>query len=496
MAAVPEVSPQRAVRSRARDATVTRRRTRAGYVVAWWLCLAAAAHGAARSASAQAVPVVVAFDDAGRLREITPGIADRLGLRPPSWPVEGEYRRARLLRGDAGWVLEVQRFDGRLDSATLTDEQVGTIRLDVSARASSLARSADRPDAVTRRSDTPIARRDFVRREALLGAGLFGPLAWAAADSRAFSPSAYLFTAAGTFLLATNAINRTSYGRAQTTIGTFAALGGAAAGAAVAYATTDAGLRGQAIAALAGGVGLHVGALWWAEAAGPADAAGVLFGSVAGALVGAGALGATGAFDAPTRDDRRLTAGVLATTTLLGAPLGRAYATRRGARVTDGDVGAVAIAGGLGAVLGLGIAGGTTAAAGPRYLWPTALGVAGLVAGDRLLAAPFDHDTADLGTLAVGAVAGAGIAALPYWLAGNANERTLLILAAVGGMVGVWGGEVVARPRAGTRVGRGGGVGQIGPARAGGPRVTFNAPALLFAAMRQPGIFPVVRVTF
>lgn len=463
--------------------------------------------------AAQATPSPVAFDDAGRLREITPGIADRLGLRPPTWPVEGEYRRARLLRSDAGWTLEVERFDNRVDRATLTDEQVGAIRLEVSARAEALQRATGRPvepppltttapSAAPRPAGAaggtatgaafgptagePISRRDFVWRETLLGAGFFGPLAWAAVDSRAFSPSAYLFTAAGTFLLATNAINRAPYTKPQTTIGTLAALGGAAGGAALAYALADASPRAQAITALTTGVGLHVGALWWADRAGPADAAGVLYGGLGGALLGVGGLGAAGVLDRPDRGDRRAIAGVLAATTMIGAPLGRAYTTRRDVRVTDGDVGAVALAGGLGAVLGLGVAGGTTAAEGPKYLWPTLLGAAGAVAGDRLLAVPFDHEAGDVGTLAVGAVAGAAIAMLPYWLAGDSNERTLLLLGGVGGIAGLWGGEVVTRPRPGRRVG-------TAPTR---PRVRVDAPALLFAALRQPGIFPVVRVTF
>lgn len=483
--------------------------------VGWWvlrLLLALSAGvgvGQPVPAAAQGAATPVAFDDAGRLREITPGIADRLGLRPPTWPVEGEYRRARLFRSESGWTLEVERFDDRIDRATLTDEQVGAIRLEVTARADALQRATGRPleppplvtaapagdarvsgvPAAVRSPAPPIARRDFIWRETLLGAGLFGPLAWAAADSRAFSPSAYLFTAAGTFLLATNAINRAPYTRPQTTIGTLAALGGAAGGAAIAYAVADASPRAQAITALVSGVGLHVGALWWAHEAGPADAAGVLYGSVGGALLGVGGLGAAGVLDRPDRNDRRAIAGVLAASTLLGAPLGRAYTTRRSGRVTDGDVGAVALAGGLGAVLGLGIAGGTTAADGPKYLWPTLLGVAGAVAGDRLLAAPYDHDAADVGTLAVGALAGAGIATLPYWLAGSANERTLLVLAALGGVAGLWGGEVVTRPRAGRRVG-------TGPAAPAQPRIRVDAPALLFAALRQPGIFPVVRVTF
>ncbi|MCU0623525.1 MAG: hypothetical protein MUF53_06615, partial [Gemmatimonadaceae bacterium] len=280
----------------------------------------------ASPAAAQPTPTAVAFDDAGRLREITPGIADRLGLRPPTWPVEGEYRRARLLRSDAGWTLEVQRFDDRVDRATLTDEQVAAIRLEVSARADALQRATGRPVEPPPLATTapraasaggaasaaaggtagapPISRRDFVWRETLLGAGLFGPLAWAAVDSRAFSPSAYLFTAAGTFLLATNAINRAPYTGPQTTIGTMAAVGGAAGGAALAFAVADASPRAQAITALATGVGLHVGALWWAHEAGPADAAGVLYGSLGGALLGMGGLGAAGLLDRPDRSDR------------------------------------------------------------------------------------------------------------------------------------------------------------------------------------------------
>lgn len=463
--------------------------------------------------AAQSPGTPVAFDDGGRIFEITPGLADRLGLRPPTWPVEGEYKRARLYRTDAGsWVLEVQRFDDRLDRATLDDDRVGAIRLEVTARAGALQRATGRPvtpplatatptaapadatpRAVTaaRAPETPIASRAFVWRETLLGAALFGPLAWVAADSRAFSPSAYLFTATGTFLLATNAVNRAPFTRAQTTIGTLGALGGAAGGAALTFAFGGDDRRTQAIAAFVGGVGAHVGALAWGRGATASDAAGVTYGALAGAVLGAGALGAAGRLDGATTTERRTLAGVLTATTLVGAPLGRAYTARRDVRITDGDVGAVALAGAVGAVLGAGIAGGTTVADGPKYLWPTLVGAAGLLAGDRWLATPYDHDAVDVGTLAVGAGAGAAIATLPYWLAGNANERTLLLLAAAGGAAGLWGGEVVTRPRRGARIGAAPAVPREAP-----PRVTFDPAAIVGVALRAPGRHPVLSIRF
>lgn len=470
------------------------------------------------SIAAQAVEGAVAFDDAGRLKEITPGIADRLGLRPPTWPVEGEYRRALLVRDANGaHALVVQRFDGTTDRAPLTDDQVAAIRLEVTARAGVLARSTGRPlesppplaaavpssgteppaarPALLRPNEpaTPISRRAFVFRETLLGATVFGVSSWMAVDSKAFSPSAYLFTAAGSFLLATNAINQRPFTEPQSNLGVLAALAGTFGGSAMANALGVDGRQQRAVAALVGGVGANVGALLWARDASGAEARGATYGALgAGALV-AGALGASGAFEIPSAVSPRLSAGLVTAAVFAGAPLGRAYVRSARYRVTDGDVGSLTTAAGLGAVLGLGAAGGSAASERTRWGAASAGAALGLVAGDLLLVRPYDHDASDVGALWVGAGLGAAIAALPYRLAGETRSGPTLVLAGLGGIAGVWGAEIVSRPRAGQRLAARGGAQQTGRL---GARLTVDWRSALFAASRVPGNFGIARLTF
>src|SRR5213078_1320578 len=47
-------------------------------------------------ASAQVVETPLAFDSASKVRSLTPTLVVRLGLKPPTWPVQAEFNEARL----------------------------------------------------------------------------------------------------------------------------------------------------------------------------------------------------------------------------------------------------------------------------------------------------------------------------------------------------------------------------------------------------------------
>jgi hypothetical protein len=50
------------------------------------------------TAAAQVVETPQAFDGAGRILRLTPAAADSLALRPPLFPVSGDFVSARLCR--------------------------------------------------------------------------------------------------------------------------------------------------------------------------------------------------------------------------------------------------------------------------------------------------------------------------------------------------------------------------------------------------------------
>lgn len=66
----------------------------------------------AANAQAQVTETPVPFDSSGRVQSITPPLASRLGLVPPSWPVEGVYVEVRLYQLGTGFVLAAARPNG------------------------------------------------------------------------------------------------------------------------------------------------------------------------------------------------------------------------------------------------------------------------------------------------------------------------------------------------------------------------------------------------
>src|SRR4030088_2342259 len=95
---------------------------------------------------AQIVERPVPFDSAGLVIVMTPFLAERAALRPPWWPVSGDFADARLFTAnDSTYVLAVTRRSGVIERYTLS----GADRDAISAVVSRLPREtiAARTDA-------------------------------------------------------------------------------------------------------------------------------------------------------------------------------------------------------------------------------------------------------------------------------------------------------------------------------------------------------------
>src|SRR6476469_6711204 len=113
---------------------------------------------------AQIVERPVPFDSGGLVTVMTPYLADRAGLRPPWWPVSGEFSEARLFTAnDSTYVLAVTRRTGVVERYALSSIDRDAIRAVVSR----LPR-----ETIVARTD---ARNAFVRDQTLLGIFVYAP---------------------------------------------------------------------------------------------------------------------------------------------------------------------------------------------------------------------------------------------------------------------------------------------------------------------------------
>src|SRR5688500_5143976 len=118
---------------------------------------------AAVRGGAQVVETPVPFDNGAKVRTVTPALVQRFDLRPPVWPVEGDFVAARLYSvSGGGTVLSVERSNGQVERYSLTDEQVGALRgvINVGLLATAGAVVAERPA-----ESTVAARRAFARNQ-------------------------------------------------------------------------------------------------------------------------------------------------------------------------------------------------------------------------------------------------------------------------------------------------------------------------------------------
>ena len=136
----------------------------------------------ARPLSAQVIERPVPFDSAGLLYVMTPLIANEAGLRPPWWPVSGEFSEARMFTAnDSTFVLAVTRRTGVVERYNLAALDRDAIRATVSKL----------PREVLARH-TGDSRNAFIRGQTILGLLIYSP-AFAAAISASVTMFMRLF---------------------------------------------------------------------------------------------------------------------------------------------------------------------------------------------------------------------------------------------------------------------------------------------------------------
>lgn len=444
------------------------------------------------SAEAQVVETPVPFDSAGKVRTVTPGLAQRLQLAQAAWPVTSDFERVRLYRTSTGeYVLVAESREGVLQRWSMSAGEGGALRSRVSAALRESTRGVGTQTTVA----SEPAGNSFVRRQASLGAALYGPAAAVMlagdGDDGSTAGAAYLFVAGGTFFAAM-ARRQTSppVTTAQNNLSTWGAIHGAAlGGAAAVIAGVESGQAASGMV-LAGSVGGTVLGLRAARDMTDAESAASSFAATGAALTTIGLAATANMFDS-TASPRVATA--LASAALVGGHvLGPRYPRRAGYVVTAGDVRSLWVPGVIGAMAGLvpfvdsdSGDGSVVAAA------MTAGFVGGVIAGDRFLVKPYDHSTSDAVLLATGATAGWLVAGGLTTLA-KAGNTAALGAGVTGATLGAIWTESLLRtsprrheqdalraPREERRVG-----------------VTVDPAGLIFAAARAPGRFSVVRMTF
>lgn len=434
---------------------------------------------------AQVVERPVPFDNGGLVTVMTPFIADRAGLRPPWWPVSGEFTEARLFTAnDSTYVLAVTRRTGVVERYALS----GTDRDAIRAVVSRLPR-----ETILARTD---ARNVFIRGQTLLGLGVYGPaFAGAIGDNSASMSAGYLVVAGGSFFAASEVSRRMFISRPQADLSTNMGLNGALAGWATTY-LLSAGDRAQFAGAFIGGLtGATIG-VRAARNMTEADAVAAGFGSHIGALIAFGTMEALRGnrdctFDPLTLTEscttRRLSnrseVAVVLASGLIGYPIGLLYPRNAMYNVTAGDVETLGTTAGLGAGAGIALLSRHTSYS-HFAIAATVGGVLGMMAGDRFLVQRFDHDRDEadrlfLGT-AAGALMGAGVAALGK--SSRNNPHVVGGLAVGGGLAGLIITERYLRPNR----------------DAGRPRlrVTFNPASIPLLAARTPGNHSLLNVRF
>lgn len=447
----------------------------------------------AASAGAQVIETPVPFDSTGKVRMVTPGLARRLQLVPSGWPVTGEFERVRLYRTSTGdYVIVAENRAGALQRWPLSAVEGDALRSRVSV---ALRESAGGVGTQTTVASEP-AGNSFVRRQATLGALLYGPLAAATvagsgSDGTA-SGAAYLFVSGGTFFAAM-ARRQVSppVTTAQNNLSTWGAIHGAALGGAAAYMT---GTQDQAAAGmvLAGSLGGTVLGLTTARDMTDAESAASSFAATSAALTTLGVASTAGMFE---NDNGSSRAGVgLASAALVGGHvLGPRYPRRASYVVTAGDVRALWVPGVIGAMAGLVPFVGSDSGNGKVVAAAMTAGfVGGVMAGDRFLVKPYDHSTSDAVLLATGATAGWLFAGGLTTLA-RAGSTAALGAGVTGATLGaIWTESLLRKsPRRQEQDAMGGS--RDGDRRVG---VTVDPAGLIFAAARAPGRFSVVRMTF
>ncbi|HEU4748052.1 MAG TPA: hypothetical protein VFS56_06085 [Gemmatimonadaceae bacterium] len=435
-------------------------------------------------AGAQVIERPVPFDSAAIVMVLTPRIAERATLGPPSWPVSGDFTEARLYTvTDSTYILTVRRSTGVVERYNLSAADRHAIRVSVSRLP---------PDVVRERND---AGNAFIRNQSLLGLALYAPaFSYAIGEDNAAGFAAgYLVVAGGTFFAASEVARRMFISRAQNDLSANTGLNGGLGTATLIY-ILGGGDRARAAGAFAGGLaGTGIG-LALGRGMTEAEAVGAGFGSHLGALIGWGTVstldGEPRCTVSPegftTCNDRisdKAKAFTVLASGLVGYPLGVLYPKNSNYNVTPGDIQM------LWPALGLGVtAGASLLPDNPQQsvAWAalTLGGIAGVLAGDMFLVRRADHSRTDASRVTLGTGAGElmglGVAALIDNDLGN--PQMAFALMTLGGVMGLIVTERTVDPRP-----------DAGRQRI---RVTFNPSALAMLATGTSGMHSLFTVRF
>lgn len=320
----------------------------------------------------------------------------------------------------------------------------------------------------------------FVRNQTLLGIGLYGPaFALTVTDEAVPAAAVYLVMAGGSFFAAAELSRTLQITDGMELLATRAPLRGAVIGGALQYAMT--GKHDYAAGAFFGSVLGTAGALTLGKRLLPGAAMASMFGADAAAVLATSTMYALNDDAAHART--RVTAGAAAA--IAGMQLGAMYASYAPYNVTAGDVQTLWTTSLIGAAAaGTAVANGNP---GTRRSVFTLMGggLAGLVAGDRLLVRRFDHSRSDGSLVSLAGVAGALMGGGVAVLVGSSDRFNAATTAL--GAVGAAGGVVMAerwlgaRPDAGRRLTQ---------------RLTFTPQSLALAAAGLPGTYSIASYSF
>lgn len=440
---------------------------------------------------AQIVETPVSFDSAAKVRSLTPALVARFELRPPVWPVEGDFVEARLYAvSTGGKVLSVERTNGQLERYMLAEEQVAALREAIDsgmvARTGSVV--AERP---TETAD--VSRGAFARNQMILSAAVYGPLIASFADEGETATALYLLSVGASFFVVNNVSKTTRVTSVQNGLATDGAIRGYAAASALLFAFGGENLHRKTYSALglAGALGGSMAGFNYGRRLTDSEGQSARKASTLAAATTFGVLGATGVLE--SRDQERFVAAAVVAGGFAGYLIGPVYPRSARYSVTAGDVRLLPV----GALIGLGA--GAAPFLGIRddspILWTTA--TAGMLAGIALMDGAwvrrYDHDNVDATLIGLGTLAGGLMGGAVAILVRPIEEQGVVALLTGGSLLGAFAGQAVANPP----LARGGEASNADRSVfLGTARLQFDPAALALTAGRVPGSHPILRLRF
>lgn len=445
--------------------------------------------GLAARGNAQIVETPVAFDSAQKVRSLTPALVRRFDLKPPAWPVTGDFTEARLYAARGGdHVLVVERVNREVERYGLDSAQVSVLRAAIdSAMVSRTGGIVAEPS--TERED--VSRGAFLRNQMILSAGVYGPLIAAFADDGQTATALYLLSTGASVFIVNGISKNTRVTRVQNDLATDGAIRGflAATGLMASFGGNDIPRQTYSAIGLAGSIGGSVAGYRYGARLTDSEAQAARKISTLAAATAFTALGAAGALE-PDNAERSVFPAMVAAGGL-GYFLGPMYVRRAKYTVTAGDVRLLP----LGALIGLG-AGLTPFADGDGGQGAWTAMTLGMVGGALLAnqgwVRPFDNAHSDATLTWLGATGGTLIGAAVAILTDAQDASWSIGMLTTGTFVGALAGHAIANPpRANARSAM-----NIDGAPRRGVQLQFDPASLAFAAAKTPGRHALFTVRF